>query len=454
MSGPKVVDVRAIRAAQEREFRKLRHQIEKQFRKTEAMLEATENETLRRVFDSLTASLTRLDADREATALPRSLDAILDQANATLESALQLKSNIEEQRVASVAERLARQRSIEDAIAATVLRLETANLATMKANLLAKPDEFQLQIALDALATESQRQADADLQDVTDSLAGSHGTISVTDWLAAQPAEKSSADERLEQLAAKVCVLDGLGDASPWLTRIAEVRQIDDAARQRLQTDSLIIQLGEELDRRRGLERRAELLDALDAELAAFDTYADSLRQQIERARGDETADIAELQAEVAAWTEAEAKRIDRDASRAAILSVLQSMGYDVRESMATGWAEDGKVVVQAPGSQDYAVELSTVAGDRLKTQLVRFGEPGSSNAMQQQRDVEMETTWCKSHAEVLGALDRRGLETKVLTARPIGSTPIAVIPKTDERRSQIETTVKHQERHQQPKRP
>ncbi|WP_417748918.1 hypothetical protein [Rosistilla oblonga] len=454
MSGPKVVDVRAIRAAQERAFGKLRHRIEKQFGKIEAMLEATGDETLQRVFDSLTDALARLDANREATASPGTLDAILDQANATLESALQLKSKIEEKRIASVAERIARQRSIAAAISATVLRLEAANLKAMKAALMAKPDEIQLQIALDALATESQRQADADLQGVADSLAGSHGTISVTDWLAEQPAEISSADERLEQLAAKVCVLDGLGDASPWLTRIAEVRQIDDAARQRLQTDSLIIQLGEELDRRRGLERRAELLDALEAELAAFDANADPLRQRIERARGDETADIAELQAEVAAWAEAEAKRIDRHASRAAILSVLQSMGYDVRESMATGWAEDGKVVVQAPGSQDYAVELSTVAGDRLKTQLVRFGDPGSSNAMQQQRDVEMETTWCKSHAEVMGELDRRGLETKVLTARPIGSTPIAVIPKTDERRSQIKTTVKKQERQQQPKRP
>ncbi|WP_417733174.1 hypothetical protein [Rosistilla oblonga] len=454
MSGPKVVDVRAIRAAQERAFGKLRHRIEKQFGKIEAMLEATGDETLQRVFGSLTNALARLDADRQATALPQSLDAILDQANATLECALQLKSKLEEKRVASVAERLARQRSIAAAISATVLRLEAANLKAMKAALMAKPDEIQLQIALDALAMEAQRQADADLQGIADSLAGSDGTISVTDWLAAQPAEISSADERLEQLAAKVSVLDGLGDASPWLTRIAEVRQLDDAARQRLQTDSLIIQLGEELDRRRGLERRAELLDALEAELAAFDADADSLRQRIERACGDETADIAELQAEVAAWAEAEAKRIDRHASRAAILSVLQSMGYDVRESMATGWAEDGKVVVQAPGSQDYAVELSTVAGERLKTQLVRFGDPGSSNAMQQQRDVEMETTWCKSHAEVMGALDRRGLETKVLTARPIGSTPIAVIPKTDERRSQIKTTVKKQERQQQSKRP
>ncbi|QDV59127.1 hypothetical protein [Rosistilla oblonga] len=454
MSGPKVVDVRAIRAAQEREFRKLRYRIQKQFRKIQTMLEATEDETLRRVFGSLNDALARLDADREATASPGSLNSILDQANATLESALQLKSKIEEKRIASVAERIARQRSIAAAISATVLRLEAANMTSMKAALMAKPDEIQLQIALDALATESQRQADADLQGVADSLAGSHGTISVTDWLAEQPAEISSANERLEQLAAKVCVLDGLDDASPWLTRIADVRQIDDVARQRLQTDSLIIQLGEELDRRRGLERRVELLDALEAELAAFDANADPLRQRIECARGDEVTDIAALQAEVAAWAEAEAKRIDRDASRAAILSVLQSMGYDVRESMATGWAEDGKVVVQAPGSQDYAVELSTVAGDRLKTQLVRFGDPGSSNAMQQQRDVEMETTWCKSHAEVMGELDRRGVETKVLTARPIGSTPIAVIPKTDERRSQIKTTVKNQERQQQSKRP
>src|SRR5690606_16527562 len=45
-------------------------------------------------------------------------------------------------------------------------------------------------------------------------------------------------------------------------------------------------------------------------------------------------------------------------ARREAMLAGLASLGYEVREGMATAWAETGKVVLQKTAAPGYGVEL------------------------------------------------------------------------------------------------
>ena len=46
------------------------------------------------------------------------------------------------------------------------------------------------------------------------------------------------------------------------------------------------------------------------------------------------------------------------DARRRAVLGGLAKLGYEVRESMSTAWAQEGRLVVRKPNTTDYGVEL------------------------------------------------------------------------------------------------
>ena len=46
-------------------------------------------------------------------------------------------------------------------------------------------------------------------------------------------------------------------------------------------------------------------------------------------------------------------------ARRKAVLGGLAALGYEVRETLATALAREGRIVVRKPGTQDYGVELA-----------------------------------------------------------------------------------------------
>ena len=45
-------------------------------------------------------------------------------------------------------------------------------------------------------------------------------------------------------------------------------------------------------------------------------------------------------------------------ARRRAVLGGLAKLGYEVRETMATAWANDGRLVLRKPNANDYGIEL------------------------------------------------------------------------------------------------
>jgi hypothetical protein len=97
---------------------------------------------------------------------------------------------------------------------------------------------------------------------------------------------------------------------------------------------------------------------------------------------------------------------------------------------------EGGSIILQKPGSSDYAVELQDMDG-KLRSRVVRFGDPLSTGSEQQrQRDSEMEEQWCQAHTQTLSTLREQGVDAKIMAKREPGAIPVEVIRATEEGRS------------------
>lgn len=428
MSGPKVVDVRAVRAIQERAWKVLCHRLEKELAELGLLCGSDRSEAESRALTALEISLSRLKAEHQQRPLPLLLDSVLDQANAQLTFASELRSSIEQTRLDKLAEEQAISRSRNLAVSSLASRLEGIEQHEMRAQLLNNPSDENINRVLAILEQKKSRDRATDLQSAVNGISGNISSIRFDQWLATQARPDDPVVKRLDKLAASIELISGIEDASSWRERIAAVAQIPDDARRRLQADSIAIQLAEEKKRLQRLHDRRHQLNELEAELAAFEDTAEDLRQRVAIAHTDESVDVDALKTEVQKWCIEEAKRRDQAECQQAILSVLRSLGYDVRESMVTAWAQHGHVIVQDSSRQDYGVELCTLAGGRLRTQLVRFGDQGVTNEKQKQRDTEVETQWCQSHAKVLNTLNQQGLSSEILTARAAGSTPVKVV--------------------------
>lgn len=428
MSGPKVVDVRAVRAIQERAWKVLCHRLEKELSELRALCGSDESEANQRALPAFETSLSRLKAEHQQRSLPQLLDSVLDQANAQLSFASDVRSSIEQSRLDKLAVEHAKSRSRHLAVASLVSRLEATQHYELRDQLVNAPTDDNINQVLEALEKQKQHQNASDLQTMVNTIAGSPTGVTVDQWLTTHERQDDPILTRLDKLAASIELISGIENASSWRERILAVAQITDDARRRLQADSIAIQLADERKRLQRLRDRRRQLDELESQLAAFENSDAQLIRQVADARIDASIGLELLKAEVEKWCAEEAKHRDQAHCQHAILSVLRSLGYDVRDSMVTAWAQDGHVIVQDSSRQDYGVELCTLAGGRLRTQLVRFGNLNETSEKQKQRDTEVETQWCQSHTKVLDVLKQQGLSSEILAARAAGSTPVKVM--------------------------
>ncbi len=112
----------------------------------------------------------------------------------------------------------------------------------------------------------------------------------------------------------------------------------------------------------------------------------------------------------------ARGRRLDGLQVRSLVLGTLRNLGYDVREGMQAGWVEGGSIVLQKPGSSDYAVELQDMDGKL--------------------RSREMEQQWCQTQAQALATLRDQGVDAKIMAKREPGEVPLAVIRRMDSGRA------------------
>jgi hypothetical protein len=102
----------------------------------------------------------------------------------------------------------------------------------------------------------------------------------------------------------------------------------------------------------------------------------------------------------------------------------LAELGYEVRDTMATAWARDGRLVVQKPGATDYGVELGAPADlARLQVRLVGSDRPSVSRSAE--RDRDMETIRCSDFDRLSHLLGGRGGEMVIEHALDCSRCPL-----------------------------
>ena len=137
------------------------------------------------------------------------------------------------------------------------------------------------------------------------------------------------------------------------------------------------------------------------------------------------TAESQTLAESARTWLAQENAREDTREQRVAVLRALAELGYEVREGMVAAWTEQGRVVVHKPNEPLYGVEFSAPAtGNAFQTRVVAAGEQTRTN----QRDREVEETWCSEFARLRAILAEDGFETNLAKAHEPGAIPIKAV--------------------------
>lgn len=121
-------------------------------------------------------------------------------------------------------------------------------------------------------------------------------------------------------------------------------------------------------------------------------------------------------------------------ASRKALLSALDDLGYELTEGMATAWAAEGRLVLRSGSRPDYGVEVS--GADRVQMKPVAFERGGVGPDAARDRDAE--TIWCGDVSRLQATLSEHGGALQIERALPIGAVPlkrVAIAPEGDQTR-------------------
>lgn len=112
------------------------------------------------------------------------------------------------------------------------------------------------------------------------------------------------------------------------------------------------------------------------------------------------------------------------EARRAAILSGLSALGYEVREGMSTVWTDKGRIVIGKPSLPGYGVELAGTADlARLQVRAVAF-EPDRDTT----RDRDVETIWCNDFGKLREMVAEQGGGIAIEQSLAVGATPLKIV--------------------------
>ncbi|MBX9721846.1 MAG: hypothetical protein K2X81_10665, partial [Candidatus Obscuribacterales bacterium] len=100
---------------------------------------------------------------------------------------------------------------------------------------------------------------------------------------------------------------------------------------------------------------------------------------------------------------------------------------YEVKEGMATGWAQDGRIVVSKKNHPELGIEIgSTETVERIQMRAVAISN--SDITRDSSQDVQIETEWCSELSKIRKVLEDAGHDTRIETALPAGATPLKVV--------------------------
>ncbi len=267
------------------------------------------------------------------------------------------------------------------------------------------------------------------------------------EWLATSSGEDAAQKVRGERLDRALAELELHAPpelAAPLFEKARLIAKEPSAERRVMLTDSLLLEADELCKGVREREQTKRQVREAIAGLVAFQSAeADAWRQRLTAALDNpSTIAVQELLAAAETWRAAEVVREEAALRREAVLRALGSLGYEVREGMATAWAENGRIVVRKPSDPNYGIELaSPPAGAAVQARVVAFDVPGRSS-QSAQRDLEVEQTWCSEFERARQSMTADGFSPWLLHATPVGEVPLKVVPQIEgEQRRGVEAS-------------
>lgn len=440
MSGPKIVNIEAVRREQQRSCERQLRELQDTVAEWESCLAraGTLTEEMRAGAQAVLQRLARLRTAENWHALAQELPSQLDFFREEVAKARRLL--VENIRVDQ------RRRQLELSAALVERELQAAGLtapAALTAAIrnaggaggleLAKLEAVVQRCVRELAAARDLREKDAKEERLRALAAKYSGDLREEHPLSARSVQNSQMQEgenRIVILIAEIESWDGEAAVEKFVERANAISLERDAARRALLTDSLIIELGAFRAEQRRKQNLLERLRKARALLEPFSSAeAETFKSSVEAAlaRGGAPSDEA-LPAIVEAWCEEESKREDARLRRDAVLRALATLGYEVQEGMATAWAENGRIVVRKPSELNYGLELMTPAAvPALQVRVVAFdhGQRGSASVL---RDKEVEEAWCSEFQRMQRIVEEAGFKSVVERATAAGATRMKVI--------------------------
>ena len=248
----------------------------------------------------------------------------------------------------------------------------------------------------------------------------------VAEWVALrQVATTDAASRRLDALLAEIETNEDAVVAQGFVARAAAIAGEESEQRRALLTDSLILDAAASAHRRHEQEAKFNKLRGTQASLEGLATGpAQAMASSIAKAlQTRDTASVDRLIAEGASLIGSETRDLAATSRRRAILTGLASLGYEVREGMATSWVRDGRVTLRKPGTPDYGVELGAPA-DAARLQIRLVGSDRPSIPRSTQRDRDQETIWCS----LQDLIAKSSGELIIERAQPVGAVAVRTV--------------------------
>lgn len=328
-------------------------------------------------------------------------------------------------------------------IASSAITANETDLATMNSTL----SRILIEYTLSAVEKQSMTPLQKEL---SKKLSEGEKLQTLADWKMRQEGNVKAieTDRRLDRLLAEIEAIEG-ESAQPFLARATLIAQESSSSRRSLLTDSLILDLVAHSNERKAKELAIASMREIRSELHRL-TSKPAKDLEVLLTKAIDSNDISSgklLRDKGLALLKEETKAMAGFSRREAILKGLSELGYEVRENMATAWAENGRIVVKKPNEKGYGVELGAVEdAERMQVQLVSFEQ--ANDTSKASRDLDRETIWCSEFSRLRSLLEKSGTSLHIEKALPVGSKPLKQVQESStipgrERRSKGSTSKK-----------
>ena len=210
-----------------------------------------------------------------------------------------------------------------------------------------------------------------------------------------------------------------------------EIPAENDPVRRRVLAEALMIECSARLKQLREAARRREQAQRLIDSAAhlndpAVNAVVDELRRMF---AADPVTDLEPVRLRLQTAIQAAEALREREYKRRALIDSLKELGYETNEVLQTAFVKEGRLVLRRADEDEYAVQMVANPDlNQLQTALVRYADNSEMTEQQKRRDREREETWCADHARLCEMMAGRGLETQFKMQIKPGEHPVKVV--------------------------